>query len=115
MELKCVVSEIMPLKIPKVYRLRGNCGNVELEIEFHEEVVEGPKIGSQMIVEITSDKNECMKHYFCAHGYVISNTQIGDFYRVVISLHGFLVVIKSKHSIGINVMDRVYLGVTFIA
>lgn len=113
MKLECSVSDIVPLKVPKVYRLKGVCSEVELEVEFHEDVIEAPKKNTGFVVEIVSSRDECLKHYFCAHGYVVSNTQLGDIYRVVISLHGFLTVVKSRKKIDLNVMDRVYLGVTF--
>ncbi len=113
MVLECRVSDIMAIKVPKVYRLKGTCNDVEVEVEFHEDVVEAPKKDSKFVVEITSSKDECLKHYFCAQGYVVSNTRLGDAYRVVISLHGFLAVIKGKQKVDLNVMEQVYLGVSF--
>lgn len=113
MKLECNVSDIVPLKVPKVYRVKGVCDDVELEIEFHEDAIEGPRKGSRMVVELMTVKEECLKHYFCVHGYVVSNTQLGDIHRVVISLHGFLVVIKSRQAINLGTADHVYFGVTF--
>lgn len=112
LKFECNISDITPLKVPRVYRVKGICSDVELEIEFHEDIIEGPRKGSKMIVEVTTTKEECLKHYFCAHGYVVSNTQLGSIHRVVISLHGFLVVIRSGQAINLNTADHVYLGVT---
>lgn len=112
MELLCQVADIMPLRIPKVYRVKGSCSNIDIEMEFHEEIVEAPKKDTILTVLVTSSREECLNHYFCAQGYVVSNTQLGDVYRVVISLHGLLVVLRSSEMIGLNVMDKVYVGVT---
>lgn len=113
MRLECIVSDITPLKVPKVYRVKNTCGEVELEIELHEDVVEAPRKYSKAIYEVTSNKEECLAHYFCAHGFVVSSTQLENTHRTVISLHGFLVIIKSKGNLGLNTMDHVYVGATF--
>lgn len=113
MMLECHVFDIMALKVPKVYRLKGACNDVEVEIEFHEDVIEAPKKNSKFTVEVTNSRENCLKHYFCAQGYVVSNTQLGDIHRIVVSLHGFLVAIKSKQKIDLNVMEQVYLGMSF--
>jgi DNA-directed RNA polymerase subunit G len=110
---ECEVTDIAPLRMPKVYRVKTVCGDKELELELHEEIVEAPKIGTKIAVTITNNKEECLNNYFCAHGYVVSNTQIGDIYRVVISLHGFLVVIKSKVPLEHKELEHLYIGVTY--
>ncbi|MEM0224802.1 MAG: DNA-directed RNA polymerase subunit G [Desulfurococcaceae archaeon] len=110
---ECNVSEITPLRIPRVYRVKSICSDVDFEIELHEEVIEAPKVNSKVIFEITSSRDNCLKHNFCAHGYVVSNIQLGDVYRTIISLHGFLVVVKSKQRLELNEMDHVYLGASF--
>jgi hypothetical protein len=110
---ECTVSDITPLRIPKVYRVRSTCSDLEFEIELHEDVIEAPRVNSKITIEITSNREDCLKHKFCAQGYVVSNTQLGDIYRVVISLHGFLVVVKSKQKLELNEMDHVYLGASF--
>lgn len=113
MIFECRVSDITPLRVPKVHRVKSTCGEVEIEVELHEDAVKVPSRDSRITVEITSSKEECLKHYFCGHGYVVSNTLIGDVYRVVISLHGFLVVVKSKNRLELNELDRVYVGATY--
>lgn len=115
LELKyeCRVFDITPLRIPKVYRVKATCSDVEIEVELHEDVVEAPQVGKDIIVELTSEKEKCLNHYFCGHGYVISNTQLGEVYRVIISLHGFLVVVRSRERIELKEMDHVYLGISF--
>lgn len=113
LKYECEVADIVQLRVPKVYRVKGICKDIEIEIEFHEEVVEAPKKNTKIIVEITEDREKCLNHYFCGHGYVVSNIYLGDIYRVVISLHGFLVVIRAPQKIELNVMDKVYVGVTF--
>ncbi len=113
MLFECSVVDVTPLRIPRVYRVKTTCSDYEVEIELHAEVVNIPRKESKITLEITNSKDECMKHYFCAHGYVVSNTQLGDIYRVVISLHGFLVVIKSKNKLELKELDHVYVGATY--
>lgn len=111
--LECTINEVAPLRVPKVFRVKGNCGEIDVEAELHEEVVEIPQKGSKMLIEITTSKEKCLEHYFCAHGYVVSNVKLDDAYRVVISLHGLLVVLKSKTQLEYATMDHLYLGVSF--
>ncbi|MCC6041852.1 MAG: DNA-directed RNA polymerase subunit G [Desulfurococcaceae archaeon] len=110
---ECKVTDMVPLRMPKVYRVKTVCEDKELEIELHEEIVEAPKIGMKITVTITNNKEECLSNYFCAYGYVVSNTQIGDVYRVVISLHGFLIVVKSKTPLEHKELEHLYVGVTY--
>jgi DNA-directed RNA polymerase subunit G len=112
LEIKCRVKEVTSLRVPRIYRVKGVCegGIEEVEVEFHEDVLERPRQGAELILSITSDKETCLNHYFCAHGYVVSNTLIGEIYRVIISLYGLLVVLKSKKPLDYNSMDHVYVG-----
>lgn len=114
MELTCRVEEITPLRVPRVYRVRGVCeGEVgEVEIELHEDVVSTPSKGDLMTVSITNSKETCLSHYFCAHGYVVSNTPIGEINRVIISLYGLLVILKSKKPLELKPPEHLYVGVT---
>lgn len=112
MHYKCLIVDVTPLRLPKVYRVKSQCDSVEAEIEFHEDILKRPNVGSTIEVEISSDRGICQQHYFCAHGYVVSNSQIGETHRVVISLHGFLVILRSKQRVELNVMDHIYLGAT---
>jgi len=68
---ECSVVDVTPLRIPRVYRVKTTCSDYEVEIELHAEVVNIPKKESKITLEITNSKDECMKHYFCAHGYVV--------------------------------------------
>ncbi|MEM4717483.1 MAG: DNA-directed RNA polymerase subunit G [Desulfurococcaceae archaeon] len=113
MRYECKVLDITPLRIPRVYRVKAACIDVEIEIELHEDVMEAPRVGNGIIVELTSEKEKCLHHYFCGHGYVVSNTQLGDTHRVIISLYGFLVVIRSRERIGLTELEHVYLGISF--
>ncbi|MCC6040640.1 MAG: DNA-directed RNA polymerase subunit G [Desulfurococcaceae archaeon] len=112
MEIECSIKEITPLRVPRIYRVRGVCreGVDEVEVEFHEDVVKRPSPGAELVLSITSDKETCLNYYFCAHGYVLSNTPIGEINRVIVSLHGLLVVLKSKKPLDYKSMDHVYVG-----
>jgi len=112
LEILCRVEDITPLRVPRVYRVRGVCeGDIhEIEAEFHEDVVSTPNKGDRIVISVTTDKETCLNYYFCAHGYVVSNTTIGEIHRVIISLHGLLVVLKSKKSIDLKSMEHVYVG-----
>lgn len=114
MEVSCRVEDITPLRVPRVYRVRGICeGDVhEVEVEFHEDVVSIPNKGDRVVINITSSKETCLNYYFCAHGYVVSNTTIEEIHRVIISLHGLLVVLKSKKPVDLRSMEHVYVGAT---
>ncbi|MEM2024688.1 MAG: DNA-directed RNA polymerase subunit G [Desulfurococcaceae archaeon] len=112
MQFKCVITEVTPLRLPKVYRVKGLCGDVEVEIEFHEDMLKKPSVNSTLNLDISGSREICQPHYFCAHGHVISNAQLGDLYRVVVSLHGLLLVLRSKERFNLNAMDHVYLGAT---
>lgn len=113
MKYECLVSDITPLRIPRVYRVSASCNELNIELEIHENIVEAPSKGSKVTIEITTEKEKCLDYYFCGHGYVVSNTKIGDINRVVISLHGFLVVLKSKEKIELGEMEHVYIGASF--
>ncbi len=113
MELKCTVNDIVLLRVPSVFRIIGSCGDYNIEMEMHEELVKPPKKGSLMEISISTSREKCLEYYFCGHGYVISNTKLNDVYRVVISLHGLLVVVKSSNPLAYNVMDRLYVGASF--
>lgn len=113
MELECSVEDLTPLRIPRVYRVRSICGEMQLEIELHEDVVKKPSKNSKMIVNITSNRETCLNYYFCAHGYVLSNTTIGEINRAIVSLHGLLVILKSTKPIDLKSMEHVYIGVEF--
>ena len=112
MEITCRVEDVIPLRVPRVYRVKGICeGDVqEVEIELHEDITRKPGKNAELVLSITSDKETCLKYFFCAHGYVVSNTLIGEIYRVIISLYGLLVVLKSKMPIDLKSMDHVYVG-----
>ncbi|MEL9909011.1 MAG: DNA-directed RNA polymerase subunit G [Desulfurococcus sp.] len=108
----CTVNEIQQLRVPSTYRLKLSCNTVSMEVELHGDVVPQPRISASIDVEITRDKEKCLEKYFCANGYVVSTSRIGDTYRTVISLHGLLVVIKSPSQLDLRPMDKIYFGLT---
>ncbi|MCY0867966.1 MAG: DNA-directed RNA polymerase subunit G [Desulfurococcus sp.] len=114
-EYECSISEIQQLRAPKVYRLKASCGSgLLIEVELHEEVVEQPRVDDTVVeVYVGGDREACLEKYFCAQGYIVSNTMLGGTYRTVISLHGLLVVIRSPGELGLKPMDKVYVGLTF--
>jgi DNA-directed RNA polymerase subunit G len=113
LELECRVEDITPLRIPRVYRVKGICEEMRLEIELHEDVIKKPSKNVKMIINITNSREICLNYYFCAHGYVLSNTTIGETHRAIISLHGLLVVLKSTKPIDLKSMEHVYIGIEF--
>ena len=114
MKVECTVSEVTPLRVPKVFRVKNACGNLSVEIELHEEVVTIPRKGDKLVVAVLQSKEECLNYYYCAHGYVVSNTKIDSTHRVVISLHGLLVILKSEEQLPYKTMDHVYVGLNFV-
>lgn len=112
---ECVVNEIQGLRMPRVYRAKLSCGDKSLEFEYHEEIIGGLREGSRASFVLTSDKEKCLSHYFCAQGYVVSNTKIGEQHRLVISLHGFLVVLRTAEPLALNPMDKVYVGMDLLS
>ncbi|MEM2078981.1 MAG: DNA-directed RNA polymerase subunit G [Thermosphaera sp.] len=113
MELKCVVEGVEDLRMPKVFRVHASCGDAKLDVEFHNEVVPKAVVAKDMLVEITREKEKCLQHYFCGQGYVVSTGKIGEHVRTIISLHGFLIVLKTPSPPGLNTMDQVFVGVDF--
>jgi len=110
---ECMVEDVEALRVPRVYRVKASCKNgSSMEIELHEDIITQPSKGRSIVVEVTEDRGKCLEHYFCAHGYVVSNTQIGDVNRVVISLNGLLAILKTQEALGFKPMDKVYLGIT---
>ncbi|MEM3927071.1 MAG: DNA-directed RNA polymerase subunit G [Desulfurococcaceae archaeon] len=111
---ECIVKDVMPLRVPKTFRIKGLCKDKELEIELHEEIVPQPKINTRFLIELLDNKEQCLQHEICGQGYVVSATSLENFYRVVISLHGFLLVIKSKDPINLDAMQQLYMGMSFV-
>lgn len=111
---ECIINEIQGLRMPRVYRAKLSCGDSALELEYHEDVVKGLKEGSRASFVFTSDREKCISHYFCAQGHVVSNTKIGDQYRLVLSLHGFLIVLRTPEPLAINPMEKLYVGMDLL-
>ncbi|ADV65542.1 DNA-directed RNA polymerase subunit G [Desulfurococcus mucosus] len=110
---ECVVSEVQQLRTPKVYRLKTTCSDgLAIEVELHEDVIAQPRISSKVRINVSGSKEECLGNDFCAHGYVVSGTEIGGLHRVVISLGGLLVILKSPRPLEFKPMDKVYVGLT---
>lgn len=106
----CVIKEITPLRVPNVSRVIFECREGVVEAEFHKEVMGEITVGAQTELSITESKEECLEYYFCGQGYVVSNNKVGEKYRVIISLHGFLVVVKTDHQLPLNSMNKVYFA-----
>jgi len=113
-QLECVINSVEDLRMPKVYRVHASCGEVQLDVELHNEVIPKAMLtGKNMRIEVSREKEKCMQHYFCGQGYVVSVGKAGENQRVVISLHGFLVVLKTPSQLGLNPMDQVFIGADF--
>jgi len=110
----CQVSEVERLRYPGVYRVRLQCGDVSIDIELHEKTMPDLRKGSNVVIAITESKEECLQHYFCGKGSVVSNRSIGETYRTVISIGGFLLVLKTKQQLGFKPLDEVYVGASSV-
>ncbi|OYT40710.1 MAG: hypothetical protein B6U89_01345 [Desulfurococcales archaeon ex4484_58] len=109
---KCVVENIEELRLPGVYRVHSKCGEYTIVIEMHEDVMKIVN-GEEMKVVLTNDKSECMENEFCGKGHVVSITKFDKKYRVIISIGGFLFVLKGlEKPIKFNVMDELYIGIS---
>ncbi len=109
---ECKVEEIEKLRIPYVYRVHSRCKDIVIVIEMHENITSIEK-GEKIIIELTKDKNKCMENYFCGKGYVVSVTEIENKYRIIISIGGFLVVLKElEKPLEISVLDELYIGIS---
>lgn len=113
-KLECVIDGVEDLRMPRVYRVHATCGEAKLDFELHNDIIPKAMLtGKNMRVEVSSEKESCLQHYFCGQGYVVSVGRVGENQRVVISLHGFLVVLKTPSHLGLNPMDQVFVGADF--
>jgi DNA-directed RNA polymerase subunit G len=114
LKFECIVKEIEKLRLPGMYRVKAGCDSTTVTVETYEKIMM-VQPGWKLIVEVTDSKDDCMKHDFCGQGYVVSNKKVEEKYRVVISLHGPLIVVYSdkrlRESI-FNTMSKVYVGIT---
>lgn len=112
-----MVESVEPLRIPSVDRVHCRCGEtVLLDIELHERAYY-LREGEKAIIKITKSKEECLEYEFCGMGYVVSKKKIGgegEYHRVVISIGGLLLVIKSSDKSLIEPLELVgkyYIGI----
>ncbi|AFK50708.1 hypothetical protein TCELL_0283 [Thermogladius calderae 1633] len=108
----CSVEDIERLRYPGVYRVKFRCGDVSIELEFHEKVMPPLKKGGNATIVLTDSREECLQHYFCGKGSVVSYRSIGETYRAVVSIGGFLLVLKSSQQLDLKPLDEVYTGVS---
>lgn len=106
----CVIKEIAPLRVPNVSRVIFECREGVVEAEFHRKVMGEMTVGAQAELSITDSKEECLTYYFCGQGHVVSNNKVGEKYRAIISLHGFLVVVKTDDQLPLSPMGKVYFA-----
>lgn len=109
-EHECVVESIERLRYPRVRRIKAACGERIIEFEAHEDVFPEPRQGSKIVLSISDAKEECLKHHFCGKGYVVSSRWIGDQHRVVISIGGYLLVVKGKAELALEPMTELFVG-----
>jgi len=111
---ECIVSRIEKLRIPNVYRVHSVCGDVELTIEMHKELMRINE-NDKLKVDIVLDKEKCLQHEFCGRGHVVSTSLIEDKYRVVISIGGLLVVLKKlSEEPRLEPVQELFVGLTIL-
>ena len=114
---KCSVKGIEPLRLPDLYRVKLSCDNdVSIEVELHEKIM---KIRESEEIEVYIDKNKdkCLQYDFCGRAHVVSITKFEEYYRVILSIAGPLVVIKLKEQprSPFKVMNELYVGIKKLA
>jgi len=118
MKMECIVNSIEPLRLPGVNRIQANCKKAEIILEIHEEVY-NLNSNDHIIIDLTKNKDECIKNYdLCCTGNVVSVNPINDISRVVLSIGGLLLIIKTKDKKiikNIKIMDKYYIGIKRVA
>lgn len=111
-DYECSVMDVEKLKLPKVYRAHAKCGDMDMDIEMHEDLMVLNK-DDEITVSVTGDKEYCLEGEFCGKGYVVSTTQLDDTYRVVISIGGLLLVLKNlSKPPELGVMEEIYVRIS---
>ncbi|WP_440060103.1 DNA-directed RNA polymerase subunit G [Thermogladius sp. 4427co] len=110
LEYQCIVNDIERLRYPGVYRVKTTCEGTTIEIEFHEKVMPNVRENSRLLILITDSKEECLKHYFCGRGNVVSNRVVSGLNRIVISIGGYLLVVKSGSPLDLKPLDEVFIA-----
>jgi len=100
--------------MPHVYRVHSICGDIEIIIEMHDDLLIISR-GEKLSVEMGLDKEKCLQHEFCGKGHVVSVTKLGDKYRVIISIGGLLVVVKNlKEKPPLSPVQELYVALSRI-
>ena len=60
----CHVKDIEELRLPNLYRAVMDCDGARITVELHQGVYSVSK-GDKVIVEFSTEKDECLKHEFC--------------------------------------------------
>ncbi len=112
-EYECIVKDIEYLRLPNLYRAKMDCGDTEIIVEMHDEIMtlsKKDKIG----VEFTESRDKCLEHEFCGNSYVVKIMKIEDKYKIILSMHGPLAIIYmgEKPRKPFKIMNKVYIGIT---
>ncbi|WP_245521851.1 DNA-directed RNA polymerase subunit G [Staphylothermus hellenicus] len=110
---ECKVKSIEPLRYIGMYRAISDCDGVEITLEMNEKLMKISE-GDNLVINISTNKEECLQHYFCGKGHVVSITKLDNIYRVVVSVAGILAVLKMKQRprSPFKVMNELYIGVS---
>jgi len=110
----CSVKDLELLRMPHVYRVHSVCGDAEIVVEMHDDLMFITK-SDKLNIEIGISKEKCLQHEFCGKGHVVSVAKLGDKYRVVISIGGFLVVVKNlTEKPELEPVQELYIGLSRI-
>ncbi|MCS7128098.1 MAG: DNA-directed RNA polymerase subunit G [Sulfolobales archaeon] len=113
--LECTVESEERLKMPRVRRYYADCNKLNVVIELHEDVYK-LKQGVEAALLITSSKDRCLEADFCGHGYLLSISNVSNKWRMILSIHGLLIVIyepeASKLHEELKLMEKYYVGLS---
>lgn len=112
---ECIVKDIEDLRLPNLYRAKTSCGDADIIVEMHNEIMSLNR-DDRIEIEFTTERDECLKHEFCGNSYVVTITKLEDKYRTILSIHGPLVIIytREKPRKPFNIMNKVYIGISRI-
>ncbi len=112
-EYECSITGVEALRLPGMYRVKTSCNSVEAEFEMNEKLLRVEGKGRARIL-VTTDKEKCMEHDFCGWGYVAKIDKLEGKHRIIISLHGPLVLLymEEKPRSPFKVMNKVYVGIS---
>jgi len=112
MKLQCTLDDVRRSYIPNIYIWSLSCGDVAIEMDIHRIVAIFRK-GDKLEVEISETLPPFEKGKdFAAQGYVITKRSEGNTHKLLISLWGFLMVLRSsdeKKFAEFSPMDHIYV------